>query len=95
MYCVRLVFSGHAVQRMFERGIGRDDVKEVVAGGEAIAEYPDDSPYPSRLMLGHVNGKPIHVVVAVDKATATCIVITAYKPQPDWWKDDFRTRRAE
>jgi hypothetical protein len=80
---------------MFERGIGRDDVKEVVAGGEAIAEYPDDSPYPSRLMLGHANGQPIHVVVAVDTATATCIVITVYEPQSDRWKHDFRTRRAE
>jgi hypothetical protein len=46
-------------------------------------------------MLGHADGKPIHVVVAVDSATATCIVITAYEPQPDWWKNDFRTRRAE
>jgi hypothetical protein len=80
---------------MFERGIGRDDVKEVVAGGEAIAEYPGDSPYPSRLMLGNVSGKSIHVVVAVDTATATCIVITVYEPQPDRWENDFRTRRAE
>ena len=95
MYCVRLVFSGHAVQRMFERGIGRDGVEEVVAGGEAIAEYPDDSPYPSRLMLGHADGRPIHVVVAVDLATGTCIVITVYEPRPVKWKSDFRTRRAE
>ena len=67
----------------------------MVAGGETIAEYPDDSPYPSRLMLGHVDGKPIHVVVAADTATAICIVITVYEPQPDWWENDFRTRRAE
>ena len=95
MNCARLVFSGHAIQRMFERAIGRDDVKEVVAHGEAVAEYPDDSPYPSRLILGWVNSKPVHVVVAVDRATAACIVITVYQPQPDWWKNDFRTRRAE
>ena len=25
MDCKRVVFSGHAIQRMFERGIGRDD----------------------------------------------------------------------
>ncbi len=73
MNCARLLFSGHAIRRMFERGIGRDDAKEVVARGEGIAEYPDDSPHPSRLMLGRVNRKPIHVLVAVD--TATCRVI--------------------
>ena len=95
MNCARLVFSGHAIQRMFERAIGRDNVREAVARGEAIAEYPEDSPYPSRLILGWVNGKPIHVVVAVDRATAACIVITVYQPQPDWWMNDFRTRRAE
>jgi hypothetical protein len=29
---------------MFERGIGTDEVKSVIAGGEVIAEYPGDSP---------------------------------------------------
>jgi hypothetical protein len=47
MECERVVFSGHAVQRMFQRGIGRHAVLEVIAAGEAIAEYPDDTPNPS------------------------------------------------
>jgi len=33
-----LVFSGHAVKQMFQRRISRDEVKTVVAVGEAIAE---------------------------------------------------------
>ena len=47
-----MVFSGHSVQRMFQRGVGKDDVMAVVSSGEMTADYPDDSPYPSRLLLG-------------------------------------------
>ena len=33
-----VVFSGHAVRRMFEWGIQRDEVMEVLRSGEVIAE---------------------------------------------------------
>ena len=72
----RLVFSAHAVQRMFQRGISADEVKSVIAEGEAIADYPADSPYPSRLMLRFVEGRPIHVVLALDEDGGTCVVVT-------------------
>jgi len=38
-----VVFSGHVIQRMLERGIGRDDALAVIAQGETIAEYADDN----------------------------------------------------
>jgi hypothetical protein len=44
----QVVFSGHAIQRMFQRGIRREDVLAVLSSGEVVAEYPDDTPYPSR-----------------------------------------------
>jgi len=47
----RLVFRVHAIQRMFERGFTEEDVRSVVETGENIEYYPDDSPFPSRLML--------------------------------------------
>jgi hypothetical protein len=37
---------------MAERNITRADVELVVKTGEIIREYSDDTPYPSRLMLG-------------------------------------------
>jgi len=37
---------------MFERGISETDVNRVLVDGEVIQTYPDDTPYPSRLMLG-------------------------------------------
>lgn len=92
MDCQQVVFSGHAIQRMFERGIGRDEVLAVIAQGETIAEYADDKPYPSRLLLGFAKSKPLHVVLACDDATALCMVITVYEPTLEHWSVDFRTR---
>lgn len=46
------IFRRHAVERMAERNITRADVELVVKTGEIIREYSDDTPYPSRLMLG-------------------------------------------
>jgi uncharacterized protein DUF4258 len=54
MHFDRTVFSGHAIQRMFERGIRARDVEEIVAKGEVIMDYPEDTPFPSCLTLGFV-----------------------------------------
>ena len=66
----------------------------VLPGGEAIAEYPGDEPYPSRMPLGWMGGRPLHLVAAYDAETATCIVVTAYEPSASFWAADFKTRRA-
>jgi hypothetical protein len=95
MDCNRVVFSGHVIRRMFERGIGRDDVLAVIAQGEMIAEYADDKPCPSRLLLGSVGTRPLHVVLASDDAASHCIVVTAYEPTLEHWSEDFRTRKTK
>ncbi|SPF35334.1 conserved hypothetical protein [Candidatus Sulfopaludibacter sp. SbA4] len=80
---------------MFERGVEKDDVNAVISGGETVADHPDDKPYPSQLLLGFVEGRPIHVVAAWDAGTETCIIVTAYEPQPEQWEAGFRKRRDE
>jgi hypothetical protein len=67
----------------------------VASEGETVADYAADAPYPSCLMLGLVNGRPLHVVVALDRGTGTCIVVTAYEPDAHQWNADFKTRRLE
>ena len=95
MECERVVFSGHAIQRMFQRGIGRDAVLAVIAQGEIVAVYAEDKPYPSRLLLGFVGAQPLHVVVALDESMSACIVVTAYEPAAEQWGADFRTRKTQ
>ena len=48
----KLVFRVHALRRMFERQLSVEDVEAVIDSGETIEDYPDDTPYPSRLVLG-------------------------------------------
>jgi len=65
-----------------------------ICNGETIANYPDERPYPSRLILHYLEGYPIHVVVARDPACHTCFVVAAYRPEPKLWSADFKTRRS-
>ena len=88
-----IFFTGHAIQRMFERNIDEDDIFSVITRGEVIENYPDDMPYPSHLIFGNIGGKPLHVVVAFDGKAKTCYVVTVYHPDPELWEADFKKRR--
>ena len=91
----QLVFRVHALQRMFRHGISEADVKQVLETGEAIEDYPEDRPYPSRLILGFTAGRPIQIVVADNHQAQETIVITVYEPDPKRWDATFRRRRAQ
>ena len=94
MECEQIVFTGHAVRRMFLRAIGRADVLEVLRSGEVIGDYPDDKPFPIRLLLGLVRGRALHVVVAVEADPRRCYIVTVYEPDADRWDAGFRRRRS-
>jgi len=88
-----LVFRVHAIKRMFQRQISKDDVRHVLETGETIEAYPQDTPYPSRLVLGCRHTRPLHVVVVDNTDTGETIVITTYEPDPAEWERDCKTRR--
>ncbi len=89
----RLVFRVHAIQRMYQRGVSEEEVRNVVVTGETIEEYPDDSPYPSRLILRWQGARPLHVVVADNANGRENIVITVYEPDLNEWEPDFKRRK--
>lgn len=89
----RLVFRLHALQRMFERHISVDDVRQVLDTSETIEVYPQDMPHAARLVVGWPRKRPIHVVAADDPESHITIVITAYQPSTDLWEPDFRRRK--
>ena len=95
MNCRHVKFSAHAIRQMFERRISKEEVLKVIKDSETIGEYADDFPFPSRLALGVVEGRPLHVVVALNPDGPTCIVITAYEPTTEVWSNDFKTRRKK
>jgi hypothetical protein len=88
-----LVFSSHAVRRMFARRISESEVKTAIDRGTIIESYPDDTPFPSLLVLDFVDGRPIHVVYSIDESTNIIYVITAYNPDSEIWQNNFSVRR--
>ena len=89
----RLVFRTHAIKRMFEQHISYGDVERVVNKWRVIAEYPRDEPFPSMLVLGWINQRPLHVVAADDHENKQTIVITVYEPDTTQWKEGFTERK--
>jgi hypothetical protein len=78
---------------MFERRVGERDVEHVLNKGRVIAEYPEDKPFPSRLVLGWIKGRPLHVVAADDHEHKQTIVITVYEPEATQWEEGFIERK--
>ena len=88
-----LVFWVHAIQRMFQRRVSEEEVKQVVVAGETIETYPDDKPFPSQLMLGWIGSRPVHVVVADNVLAQEAIIITVYQPEVEEWETGFKRRK--
>ena len=89
----RIQWRKHVLQKLAERGIQQDSVREVLLTGERIRDYRKDRPFPSALLLGYIGGKPLHVVAALDEINKQVFVITAYEPSLDIFESDYRTRK--
>lgn len=83
----------HTLARLARRDIPQRVIIEVIMKGEIMEDYPQDSPFPSCLILGWVKDKPYHVVVSLDESTSMGYIITAYEPSLDRFEPDFKTRR--
>jgi hypothetical protein len=92
MQCRKIYFSGHALQRMFEREISETEIKTAIETGFLIKEYPDDKPHASKLVLSFVEKQPLHVIYSTDKI-GNCYIITAYRPSEDIWENNFTTKK--
>jgi hypothetical protein len=79
---------------MFRRDISMEEVKFILNTGEVIREYIDDKPYPSFLILGNIDRRPLHLLVAKDTDTGTCILVTVYEPDKNVWSPDFKTKNS-
>ena len=85
----------HVFQRMLERNITRENVKEVIIKGEMIENYESDKPFPSALFFKMENNRPIHVVIAFDEKQNKVHVITAYEPTLDIFESNYKTRKKK
>jgi hypothetical protein len=96
-----LITSGEVeVSRHGFRELAADDIllADVIAGvgvASVIEDYPGYGKGPSVLVLQYDRaGRPIHVVWGIPRdATTPATLVTAYRPDPQRWSDDFRRRR--
>ena len=85
-------FSQHATDLSILRYINVQELREAIAAGEVIEDYPNDKYGPSCLILG-VTGRcrPIHVQCSYPSRPLIRI-ITLYEPDPAL-RIDYKERR--
>ena len=87
-----VVLTQHFLDKIEIRSIKLADIKAAIMNGEIIEQYPDDYPHPSCLVLGFSDNKPLHIVIGNNGDMLW--LITAYIPNIDKWKDDYKTRKV-
>jgi len=87
------LYSNHAVKQMFQRNISTQEVEHVLRYGETLMDYPDDNPYPSKLLFAVFHRRPLHIVCSYNMPERTIIMITVYEPSNEIWESDFKTRK--
>ena len=80
--------------------LAADDLfaRDLVAGvldAELLEDYPEFPKGPCVLVLQRdTEGNPVHAVWGIPKGETTpAVLVTAYRPDPAKWTDDFRSRR--
>ncbi len=85
-------FSKHAADQSILRRISIDELREAVAEGEIIEDYPADKYGPSCLIFGMTReSRPLHVQCSYP-VRPLLKIITVYEPDEDLWINN-RIRR--
>jgi Domain of unknown function (DUF4258) len=88
--------SDHGFDELIADDISVRDVIEGISGAIEIEDYPEFGKGPSVLTLQFDReSKPIHVVWGIPKGyTSPAVLVTAYRPDPSRWDDDFMRRET-
>lgn len=88
-------FSKHAVDQSILRQIRVQEIREAVANGQIIEDYPEDKYGPSCLISGLTRvQRPVHVQCSYPSRSLIKI-ITVYEPDCRRWNDDFTQKRQD
>jgi hypothetical protein len=87
--------SNHGYDELAEDHIFIRDMVATVHGGQLVEDYPDFGKGPCVLVLQHDrHAKPIHVVWGIPRGhDGPAVLVTAYRPDPAKWTDDFMRRK--
>lgn len=89
-----VVWTAHALRRLQERSLFREDVFNAISTGKIIEQYPDSYPYPACLVLGlSLNNEHLHIVAGCNGDVVN--IVTAYFPTSDNFENDLKTRKEK
>lgn len=90
----KVVITDHADEEAENDGLSFEEIYFSVTHGGIIKEYPADRPYPSCLVYGDTfGGDPVHSVWGYNQDTGFAVLITVYRPDPERWTEDWKSRR--
>ena len=89
----RIFWTYHVNMRLEQRAITRDAIVGSLDSYEVIEAYPTDKYLPSWLIRAQFGTDVFHVLFALDVEHRNVRVVTAYRPIPSEWADDFRRRK--